>query len=563
MATVLNILLEITIYSVILYLAILFFKKVFHKHISAILNYAVWGLLILRLLLPVTIDTGLHFFVIPEATTQAIQTEFNSTDGLATTRQQQDTLALDQYATQSVANENAVGRAPDIAMDDNDVDVSKPVSWKMSWQMVLVLFWITGVLGFLIYMTVLWLQLHRNIKRHGIRPPGYVVVLVEACKKDLGIKADIEVLIQGGLNTPALCASLKPKLLIPASMLDKMDRQQIEFGIRHELTHYRRKDHLTHLLLVFLRCVYWFNPVVWLAFRQIKTDMETACDANVTSRLENKYRTRYIRTMIDLSGDIGGQYILGMGLGNERRSMEKRVRGMFMKKKTKSSVRMVTVLLACVMAMVCFTTACQPTPKEDVVVGKDGLSDLIQSTPGTSSGVSPSGTSAQANDALYTKLGAPKHWNLETTALADKLNITADVDIELPGVSQLPAATASLREFTQEDLDKIVEVLGAGNAEWTEVNHEKTKEEIEEYLIGRRADLARLKVEEPNNAEAIENVGASIEYYEQIYQDAPDEIIPKSIEFKIGDLSENDDEEKIGFEGTTEVNDQPFYFFCA
>lgn len=257
------------------------------------------------------------------------------------------------------------------------------MTWKMNWQTLLVLLWATGALGFLIYMTVLWLQLHRNIKRHGIRPPGYVLKLVDACKKDLGIKADIEVSIQGWLNTPALCASLKPKLLLPESMLDKMDRQQLEFGIRHELTHYRRKDHLTHLLLALLRCVYWFNPVVWLAARQIKTDMETACDARVTSRLENKDQTLYIRTMIDLSGDIEGQYILGMGLGNERRSMEKRVRGIFMKKRTGHGARMVAMLLAGILLVACFTTACQPTPDKPIIVNKNGgeMEEKINATP--------------------------------------------------------------------------------------------------------------------------------------------------------------------------------------
>ena len=564
MATVLNILLEITMYSVILYLAILLFKKVFHKHISATLNYAVWGLLILRLLIPITIDSGLHFFVIPEAATQVAQTEFNSTDESMTVQKELGTMFSDQYAAQSAVDVPVIERASNNS--GNNVSVSKPASWKLSWQTVLVLFWTTGVLGFLIYMTVLWLQLHRNIKRHGIKPPGYVLVLVEACKKDLGIKTDIEVSIQSWLNTPALCASLKPKLLLPKSMLDKMDRQQIEFGIRHELTHYRRKDHLTHLLLVFLRCVYWFNPVVWLASRQIKTDMETACDASVTSGLKNKDRTRYIRTMIDLSGDMNAQYILGMGLGNERRSMEKRVRGIFMKKKTKSSVRMVAILLACVMAMVCFTTACQPTPEEDVVVGKDGLSELIQSTPGASGGVSSSGTSAQANDALYTKLGAPEHWNLETTALADKLNITADVDIELPGVSQLPAATASLRAFTQEDLDKIAEVLGAGEAEWTEVNNEMTKEEITQGILNYQARRAQYEAE--GNDEMVEHMDENIEAYRQWYIDAPDEIVLENIDFKItevkyGEELNGDPITGVGFEGTTQVEGQPFYFYAG
>ena len=513
MATVLNILLEITIYSVILYLAILLFKKVFHKHISAILNYAVWGLLILRLLIPVTIDSGLHFFVIPEATTQVAQTEFNSTDESMTVQEELDTLALDQYATQSVANENAVGRAPNNAVNDNDVDVSKPASWKLSWQTVLVLLWTTGVFGSLIYMTVLWLQLHWNIKRHRIRPPEYVLKLVETCKKDLGINAGIDVSIQSWLTTPALCASLKPKLLLPKSMLDKMGRQQIEFGIRHELTHYRRKDHLTHLLLVFLRCVYWFNPIVWLAARQIKTDMETACDASVTSSLGNKDRTRYIRTMIDLSGDMDAQYILGMGLGNERRSMEKRVKGIFMKKKTKPSVRMVAILLACVMAMVCFTTACQPTPESEAVVGKgDGaLMDKINET-----NLSTPDSSANA---------IIKVWKETFNSKDGKVNFVVDANVEIPDVNNYPVLGVKPGDFSSEQIKAAATALLDG-ADFYSGKDLLTKSIIQDRIVQFQKSINEYKSQNKDGMYdySISELEDAIKRYQEQYDSATDEL---------------------------------------
>ena len=75
MGTLLNTLLEITVYAGILFLVILIFKKVFRKHISASLNYAVWILLIVRLLMPVTIDSSIRLIVIPEDTAPVAQTE--------------------------------------------------------------------------------------------------------------------------------------------------------------------------------------------------------------------------------------------------------------------------------------------------------------------------------------------------------------------------------------------------------------------------------------------------------------------------------------------------------
>ena len=64
MASVLDVLLQITIYAGILFLVIVAFKKIFHKHISASLNYLVWALLIVRLLVPVTIESDLRLLAI-------------------------------------------------------------------------------------------------------------------------------------------------------------------------------------------------------------------------------------------------------------------------------------------------------------------------------------------------------------------------------------------------------------------------------------------------------------------------------------------------------------------
>lgn len=55
---ILNILLEITIYSVVLFCAIMLLKRFFKNKMSPFLHFAIWGLLIARLLIPVTLDPG-------------------------------------------------------------------------------------------------------------------------------------------------------------------------------------------------------------------------------------------------------------------------------------------------------------------------------------------------------------------------------------------------------------------------------------------------------------------------------------------------------------------------
>ncbi len=145
---------------------------------------------------------------------------------------------------------------------------------------------------------------------------------------------------------------------------------------------------------------------------------------------------------------------------------------------------------------VCFFTACQSTTEEEIVIGKGGnLNELIQpSQQESSDNISPQASddiSTQTNDALYGMLEAPEHWNYESTALNGKLNIVADADILLPSVSQLPAATASLSEFTQDDLNRIAQICGVPDeAVWTEHIY-MTKERIEQMILDNKALIAQ------------------------------------------------------------------------
>lgn len=73
--SVLDILFEITVYSTILFSAIIIFKAIFRKRISPGLSYMIWFLLIARLMIPVTLNTGFSFFVIPTQPMQQILKE--------------------------------------------------------------------------------------------------------------------------------------------------------------------------------------------------------------------------------------------------------------------------------------------------------------------------------------------------------------------------------------------------------------------------------------------------------------------------------------------------------
>lgn len=527
MSDVLRILLEVTVYSVILYTVIILFKKAFRKRISAVLNYAVWALLIFRLLIPVTINTGLSLFVIPEPT--PIVQKFDEQPPDNTEELIPQVSSLSQIS--SIHHE-----LEDKSVKSDVEKITQAPQLKISWQMILVLIWALGVFACGVHMLRLWLKLQRRINRNGMNLPGDIKELTQSIKWQMGIKADIKVSAHEWLTTPALSASMRPKLLLPANMLQNSER--LIFGIRHEFTHYKHKDYLISLLLTLLRCVYWFNPVVWLAAKQIETDMETVCDASVTASMKNAQRGRYIEAMIDLSRNVNTRYMLGMGTHADRESIEKRIRGMFMTKKTTPAMRMAAALMACLMLAVCFTTACQPTPETAPVVNKgdDHLEEMIASSstsPLPAVTIDPEQSKQEQEEALrqalMDRLGAPTTYS--ESFMNDKGDITVsfdDADLEVPAVQSIPASKVKPSGFSQETVDKFAAYF-FGDKPLFEEENVRTKEEIEAQIIEARRSIQEMAVEYGTRG--------NDEYLEQLeeeYQIAPEERkrIPSTTLFK-------------------------------
>lgn len=531
MSSVLRILLEVTIYSAILYVVIMLFKKVFKKHISAVLNYAVWALLILRLLLPVTIDSGLSLFVIPEPDAAIVQNQ--SFDGAQPSGSEQIHNSQESSSSQISSAYKVPMDTSNISAVDTSIQAPK---WKMSWQLAVLLTWGLGVLASGAFMLRIYFRLQRRIKHSSINLPDDIRELTQIIKRQMGIKADLRVSANEWLTTPALWASIEPTLLLPANMLQ--NSEQLMFGIRHELTHYKHRDFLVSLLLVVLRCVYWFNPVVWLAAKRIEADMETACDASVTASMKNDQRGRYIEAVIDLSRNADAQYMLGMGTHTDRKSIEKRIRGIFMTKRTTPAVRIVAALMACLMLVVCFTTACQPTPEKPPVINKgdDHLEEMIASSaasPIPTVTIDPEQSKKVQEEVLRQllrdRLNAPETY--EDSFTNDKGDVTVsfdDAQVEVPAVQSIPAAEVKPSGFSQETVDKFA-ALFFGDKPLFEEENVRTKEEIEAHIVEVRRSMEEMAVEY-----GTEGNDEYLKQLEEEYKTAPEERerTPATTEFK-------------------------------
>ncbi len=540
---ILNTFLEITVYSGIIFVVTMLLKKLCKNSMSPWLHYTVWFVLVIRLMLPFTLESTFHVFSLP-AQTQIETASVTSPEALAPAA---ETSAAD---TASDAQAKMVNPVEPSDKTVSPASASVPAkAASLSTQDFLLIVWLSGVGVCLMYLTTLYTTLRRRVRRNAAPPSQRLMALFEQTKAELDIRANIKLICQYEYGSPALM--LPRTILMPVDTLVAMNDEQVKFALRHELMHYKHRDHLMCLLLSVLNAVHWFNPFVWLAFRQMRSDMEVACDGAVVKRLTAAQKSRYASLIVSLfSQPQRRQLVLGMAQGDVKKVAEKRVRGIFMNNKSQKQVKLISIIVVAMLITTCFTTACQPTPADKIIVGKnDNLSSII-------SNIAAPADDTQSEE-LYSKLGAPDHWKYSAEEYSGKLKINADANIVLPSVTQLPVASAERREFTQDDINKVAAVLFGSDVSWFECLM-FTKEDIERMLVSDRQYLSELDGSNEDDAFWIEKTQNSIKSLEEEYQNAPSESDAKPTSIEIGMISPYEDVTYKGVLANTRIGDEKY-----
>ncbi len=370
----LNTLFEITIYSAVLFAAVTGFKLAFKNKLSPALHFALWFLVIARLCIPMTIESGFHLFTV-EQEKPLVQQQIPEVSAFdaptpAAMREAAPSEALHSEASAPVQEPLPAADSP------------KPV-FTIASADALIALWVAGMAFRAAALLFGERRLHLAMAHNTLPTDALTRDIYDACCAELGIAHKLPLQSMAGIYSPALTVSLKPMILLPANITDTLTDAQLACALRHELTHYRRHDHLLMLLLRLLTCVYWFNPIVWLMKRELMKDMETACDSAVTARLNGTERREYAMTLLALfSQPCRANSVLGMALSSAEKDAERRVREVFGAHRSKAPVKILAALLSALLLACCFTTACQPTPSQSPVVNKGGdYLEGIEETP--------------------------------------------------------------------------------------------------------------------------------------------------------------------------------------
>ncbi|WP_349730248.1 BlaR1 family beta-lactam sensor/signal transducer [Peribacillus frigoritolerans] len=159
--------------------------------------------------------------------------------------------------------------------------------------------WMSGMLLFTFTMIRGWLTLRRIKNYSSPFSNQEALVLFEECKKRLQIKKSIKIVISKRVQSPMIFGLFQTYIVLPSQHEDWLSLKNYEYIFLHELSHYKNKDLLTNYVILFYQIIYWFNPLVWLAFREMRLDREIACDASVLQLLDDQSFSEYGNTIIN------------------------------------------------------------------------------------------------------------------------------------------------------------------------------------------------------------------------------------------------------------------------
>ena len=349
--------------------------------------------------------------------------------------------------------------------------------------------WLAGIAVNAVYLAVLRLQLAKQISKESrSNIPPVVLWLVRDCKRRLGITKSIKIVMQSAIRTPALAVTFQPLLLLNSNMIERYNEQELRCSIMHELMHYKRRDPWVCILLNILRSIYWFNPAVWLAYRQMKMDMETACDAMVVKTMGFNEKQKYAEVILSMftGNNKAEQLTLGMAMKNNRATAERRIRGVFMRSRTLMGTRAMAAITAFLLLFACFTTGCQPVA--DRVESGFPISPAATVTPLPTAAIALAATTETtlANTPVPTakpliKFSAPETLKQSFPSKDGMVLVNIDAAVNIPEVEKYPVVNVEPVEISTDMVKAVAGAMMEGQPVY-EPQLQLTKSEIDKEI---------------------------------------------------------------------------------
>ena len=295
---------RISLQASLLVVLVLSVQWVFRAKLTARWRYAMWLVVVVRLVMPFAPESGLSIFNLVQSARQPLQDAVTSLQMAAAPPRQIPSLLPDDVPadklseTQPPAVEAAIPSSPATTPEvTSRMELSAVLAAVERWFPVA---WFVVALGMAMRLGIGCYGLSSRVCRQRPITASSVLNLLEDCKEDMQIHIPIDVVMSPVVKTPALLGFIRPRLLLPERMLEIFSEAELRHVFLHELAHLKRGDVFVNWVINMLQVLHWFNPLIWLAFARLRAEREVACDALALMVNKRQQREDYGETIIKL-----------------------------------------------------------------------------------------------------------------------------------------------------------------------------------------------------------------------------------------------------------------------
>lgn len=140
------------------------------------------------------------------------------------------------------------------------------------------------------------------------------------------IKRNIPVYSTAFLKSPVIVGLFNPRIYLPIHLISDFNAADMRYMLLHELQHYRHKDALASYLMNFFGVLYWCNPCVWYALKEMRNEREVACDTSVLKLLDESDYENYGNTLINFAEKVSlTPFPFAAGISGSMKQMQQRI----------------------------------------------------------------------------------------------------------------------------------------------------------------------------------------------------------------------------------------------
>ncbi len=306
-----------------LVLAVVILRLVFKKA-PKFIHCIMWALVGIRLVFPFSIESVLS--LIPSANTFPVDNIYSPDQNIANNSYYHGV-------------DSGVGFI-DNALNPITYDASSPEVLRSNLDIISIV-WLVGIAAMLVYTLVSYLRIYKRVS-------------ASICVKENTFICD-------DIDTPFILGVLRPRIYLPSSMSEA----DAEYVIAHEKAHLKRLDHLWKPLGFLILAVYWFNPVLWLAYFLLCRDIEFACDQKVIRELGLEIKKPYSDALINCS--VPRRMLAACPLAFGETSVKSRIKSVLSFKKPAVWIIIASVIAVSIAAVCLLTNPKKLSPTDKLL----------------------------------------------------------------------------------------------------------------------------------------------------------------------------------------------------